>query len=447
MSTPTRILDLRTARLRHLAREFRSTARRLGWGVADQAVSSITNFAVGAVIARSLGVVEFGVFALVGTTYGVLLNISRGLSTDPLVVRFSGRPNEVWRAAARASSGTALLIGLATGVISVVGGAIAGGSVGGAYVALGISVPLLLIQDSVRFAFFASGDGRKAFFNDLVWAVALVPTMLVAAQFNTIFAFVVAWGTAAGAGAVFGAFQTRMLPSLRGTPDWLRQQRDLGIRYLLENIAASGGIQLRMSGLGAIVGLASVGAYRGAQLAIGPLIAVLMGFGLVAIPEASRALQHSTRRFTLFCLTLGGGQACATLLWGLGLILVIPDRLGTFVLGSVWAPASGLFVPVVLAVVLGSFSAGASAGLRALGAARFSLRSQLFEATTGLAGTLLGAVLGGLAGACWGIVIAAAFCLAVWWGHLHAALRERASDPERSERTTSPGATREEIGI
>lgn len=57
----------------------------------------MSNFAVGIYVARSLGVTAFGVFSLAWVTYGVVLNVSRGLATDPLVVRFSGPPDASWR--------------------------------------------------------------------------------------------------------------------------------------------------------------------------------------------------------------------------------------------------------------------------------------------------------------------------------------------------------------
>ena len=65
-------------------------AVRLSWGVADQAMSSLSNFAVNIYIARTLGAVQYGAFALAYVTYGFALNASRGLATDPLLVRFSG---------------------------------------------------------------------------------------------------------------------------------------------------------------------------------------------------------------------------------------------------------------------------------------------------------------------------------------------------------------------
>ena len=45
------------------------TVRRLGWGVADQAVSSASNFLLGVFIAKSLGVASLGAFGLAYVTY------------------------------------------------------------------------------------------------------------------------------------------------------------------------------------------------------------------------------------------------------------------------------------------------------------------------------------------------------------------------------------------
>src|SRR5215475_12250426 len=87
----------------------RALAGRLSWGLADQAVSSMTNFAVGIYIARTLGLIAFGTFSLAWVTYAVAVNLSRGLATDPLLVRFSGVPVARWRAAMAQSSSTALL--------------------------------------------------------------------------------------------------------------------------------------------------------------------------------------------------------------------------------------------------------------------------------------------------------------------------------------------------
>ncbi|MGH3992045.1 MAG: hypothetical protein ACRDSN_06215, partial [Pseudonocardiaceae bacterium] len=406
------------------SRTARATARRLSWGLGDQAVSSLTNFTVGIVVARSLGAAEFGIFTLAWVTYGVVLNVSRGLTTDPLVVRFSGVPTATWRAAVSRSSGTALLIGILAGAVSLLAGLALGGSIGAGFVALGLILPALLLQDSWRFAFFAAGQGRKAFANDVVWAAALVPALVVAAEHGSVFGFVLAWGLSGAVAAGFGCVQSRLSPRMAEMRGWLRQQRDLAPRYLIENVSNSGASQLRMYGLGAIAGLADVGALRGAELLLGPFLAVLMGLSLVAVPEAARVLQRSPHRLPLFCLLLGAGQAATALAWGLVLLFLLPDTVGRLALGSVWELASALILPVTLSVTGAGFVAGAAAGLRALAAARRSLRAQLFASAAYLTGGLAGAAVAGALGSSWGSALAMWFGAAVWWAQLRAGLRE-----------------------
>lgn len=407
---------------------LRSALGRMSWGVADQAVSSVTNFAVGAVVARSLGLADFGIFALIWATYGMMLNISRGLATDPLMVRFNSVEPALWRQAVRHTAGTSIVLGVLGGVPSVIGGAVVGGPVGGAFVALGVTLPALLLQDSWRYAFFAASQAQKAFANDLVWALAMVPAMLFAAQFRSVSAFVLAWGMSAGVATVFGSRQTKLVPSLRGVTRWFRQHRDLGMRYLAQNVCLSGTGHLQMYGLGAIAGLAAVGGVRGAQLSLGPVLAIFMGLSFMAIPEAARSLHHSIRRLSHFCIVLGGAQSIAALAWGFGLLFLVPDSAGAYVLGSVWPPASMLILPVTLAIVFGCVTAGAGAGLRALGAAPRSLRAQIFDSITHLTFGLIGAVVDGALGSCWGVVLAAMLSPIVWWTQLRAAMRDHQHD-------------------
>ncbi|MFF3276704.1 hypothetical protein ACFYWU_38135 [Streptomyces chrestomyceticus] len=412
----------------------RAVAGRLSWGLADQAVCSMNNFAVGIYVARSLGVTAFGVFSLAWVTYGVVLNVSRGLATDPLMVRFSGVPTASWRAAVARSSGTALGVGAALGAACLTVGVGLGGRVGPAFACLGVVLPALLLQDAWRFAFFAAGTGRKAFVNDLVWAVALVPAMVVAARVDSVPAFVLAWGASAAVPAVYGCLQSRIRPRLTGVREWLREHRDLGSRYLVENVSNSGASQLRAYGLGAIVGVGAVGVVRGAELLLGPFLALLMGLSLVTVAEAARVLRRAPHRLGRFCLLLGGTQAVAALLWGAALLLM-PDRFGELVLGGVWHASSELIVPVTLGVAGAGLGTGAAAGLRALAAARRSLRSQLFASACYVVGGLGGAAVAGTAGSAWGVAAATLGGSAVWWLHLRSALRERRTHPLPEVRT------------
>lgn len=412
------------------SRAMRAMARRLSWGLADQAVSSLTNFAVGIYVARSLGLIAFGIFSVAWVTYGVVLNVSRGLATDPLMVRYSGVGDGAWRDAIARSSGTALRVGLIAGVLCVlaglgVGALGVGGQLGAAFVALGVVLPPLMLQDSWRFAFFAAGRGRKAFVNDAVWAAALVPALFLAARDGGVVACVLAWGLAGAVAAGYGCVQAGVLPRTGRAPSWLREHRDLGPRYLIENVSLSGASQLRMYGLGAIAGLAAVGIVRGAELLMGPFLAVLMGLSLVTVAEAARVLRRSPHRLRLFCLLLGTGQAAAAVLWGVALLVLLADGVGEFVLGDVWAHSAALIVPATLAVAGASLGTGATAGLRALGAARRSLRAQLIASAAYVTGGLVGAAVGGALGSAWGVAAATLSGAAVWWYQLHRGLRER----------------------
>ncbi|HKS49578.1 MAG TPA: hypothetical protein VJT49_31605 [Amycolatopsis sp.] len=401
----------------------RAMAGRLSWGLADQAVSSLTNFAVGSYVARSLGATAFGIFSLALVTYGVALNVSRGLATDPLMVRFSGAPFDRWRLAVARASGTALGVGAAAGAVCLLLGVALGGALGHGFVGLGVVLPALLLQDSWRYAFFADGKGRKAFTNDLVWGLMLVPAMFVAARNGTVTGFVLAWGAAAAVAAGFGYFQTGIWPRVSSARRWLAEQRDLAPRYLLENVSTSGASQLRSYGLGGIAGLAAVGTVRGAELLLGPFLAVLMGLSLVTVAEASRVVQRAPHRLRQFCLLLGVGQAGAALLWGVALLL-LPDVAGEFVLGKVWITASTLIVPATLSVVGASFTTGAQAGLRALGAAKRSMPTQLVTSSFYVTGGLVGAVVDGALGSAIGVAAANVIGATVWWFQLQSGIKE-----------------------
>jgi O-antigen/teichoic acid export membrane protein len=405
-------------------------ARRLTWGLGDQAVSSMTNFVVGVFVARELGVAAFGIFSLAWVTYGVVLNVSRGLATDPLVVRFSGVSTADWRHATSRAAGTAIAVGAAFGVVSALAGFAMGGTLGDAFVALAVVAPGMLLQDSWRFAFFAAGAGHKAFVNDVVWAVTMIPLLLLASLHGTVWGFVLAWGGASLLAAGCGWLQSGITPHFSGIRDWLHAHRDLGSRYLVENVSNSGASQLRMYGLGAIAGLADVGAIRGAELLLGPFLALLMGLNLVAVPEAARVLRRAPGRLARFCLTLGGVQAVAAATWGVILLFLVPDALGRLVLDDVWTHAQPLILPVSLSVTGAGVVAGAAAGLRALGAARRSLRAQLVASAGYLGFGLVGAWLGGAVGMSWGSTTAMWLGAGLWWLQLRAALREHTPEPE-----------------
>jgi len=431
---------------RGLASIVTKVAGRFSWGLADQGMSSLSNAFVSFYIARELGASKFGAFSLAYVTYSFALNASRGLATDPLLVRYSHTDAGTWRRAVANSTGTAVITGLVAGALALVAAEALGGTTRLAFLALGITLPLLMLQDSWRYSFFAAGRGQQAFLNDTIWTVSLLPALLILrfTHHDDVFFFILAWGLAAAVAALAGPFQARVVPSPSGAVTWLSKHRDLGPRYLAENTSNAGASQLRTYGIGIIAGLAAVGYVQAAGLLMGPFLVVFMGISAVTVPEAARIVRRSPRYLLLYCLLVGGGLSVLALAWGGALVFALPRGLGNLLLGKLWEPTAHLVLPVTIGVMGACLTVGATAGLHALGAARRSLRAMVFASLLYLGCGLLGALQGGALGTTRGVALATWIGALLWWRQLRVAMREHripTSLAIRPSRDVQPAAT------
>jgi O-antigen/teichoic acid export membrane protein len=394
--------------------------------VADQAVSSVANFVLGIVVARSLGAEGFGAFSLAYLTYAFVLSAGRGLATDPLTVRFSGARPDAWRRAVAAAGATGTSVGLVAGAGCVAVGLLHGNEVGDAFVAMGVLLPALMLQDSWRFAFFAAGRPAQALANDLVWTLLLLGALvvLITTERGGVVPYVIAFGGTAAVAAVFGLLQTRIVPRPTAIPSWVRTHRALGGRYLVENLSIGAAGQARFLVLGGVAGLQAVGEVRAAEILMGPFMVLLMGISQVAVPEAVAVLRRAPHHLGRFCLVLGGGLAGVALAWGLAVLHLLPESWGGALIGELWVPAEDLFPLVMTGLVVTGLVVGAQAGLRALGAAPRSLAAQLTNAGLYAVGGTVGAILDGARGSCWGVVVAVSCGAVVWWWQLRRGLAE-----------------------
>ena len=416
-----------TRRITAKIRAVRRGVQRFGWGMADQAMCSVSNAAVSFYVARELGASKFGAFSLAYVTYSFALTASRGLSTDPMLVRFSGTNLATWRRVTAQTTGTALMTGLLTGACALIAAVLLHGQPRLAFLALGLTLPSLLLQDSWRYSFFALGRGGQAFLNDTIWTLTLVPPLLIlrVTHSNSVFWLMAAWGIAATVAACIGPLQSRVIPRPSLAWAWESKHRDLGLRYLMENTANSGSGQLRIYGLGLIAGLVAVGYVQAAGLLMGPFQVIFLGMSLVTVPEAARILRNSPGHLWLFCVAVGTGLAILALAWG-GLVLVaLPRGLGSLLLGKeLWRPASGLVIPYMFSMMGYCVIVGAMAGLHALGVAKRSLRAMIVTSVLYLCCGLAGAVLDGAVGSVRGTAVAAWLGAVVWWWQLRVAMRE-----------------------
>jgi O-antigen/teichoic acid export membrane protein len=397
---------------------MRGVLRRLSWGVADQGMASLTNIMLSLYIAHALGAVQYGAFSLAYVTYGFALNASRGLAVEPLMIRYSGASMKTWRRATKGSTGTSILVGLVTGTLALTAGIAIGGTTGQAFLALGLTLPGLLLQETWRFAFFTLGRGYHAFINDTVWAVIQIPALLLLKMTGhaNVFWFTLAWGLSGSAAAAIGGLQARVLPNLLEGTYWLIRHNDLGPRYLAENTGGNAANTLQGYAVSYILGLAAVGYIQAANTVMGPLKIIIFGIGLITLPGAVMLLRRSPRKFPVFCASVSVALTLLALVWGVVLLVGLPRGLGSLMLGKIWEPTYPLVLPVIFFTLATCAATGANLGLHALGAARRSLRVTLTGSALILSAAVVGALTGGMLGTMrYSAVAAWVVTLMSWW--------------------------------
>ena len=404
----------------------RRASARVSWGVADQAVCALENFLLNVYVARSLGVAQLGAFSLAYVTYGLANNANRGLAIEPLLVRFSTAGPRIWRRAAKGSVSTSLLVGIVLGLCALAAGAVIGGTTGLAFYGLGVVFPVVLLQDSWRYAFFSWGRGYHALINDTIWLIVQVPLMIFLKRTGhaNVFWFVLAWGAGALVGCIIGSFQAKVVPDLRTTKQWLVRHRDLGLRFLVENTGGNASTTLQSYGISYILGIVAVGSIRAAGVLMGPLNIMFYGIGMLTVPEAARILRRSPRRLPLYCIALSAGLTTLTLLWTVLLLVGLPHGLGNLLLGGIWRRTYPLVLPTAALTVAGALGIGAGVGLHALGAARRSMRATLIGSGLILAFSLLGAAIAGVVGTLYFGAAATVIGTLISWWQFRKALRE-----------------------
>jgi hypothetical protein len=396
----------------------------MSWGVADQALSSVTNFALGLAVARSVSAPEFGAFSLSLAAYLLALGASRGLNSEPFVVRFSGASEGLRRREASWATGAALAVGLAIGALSCACGLLVGGRTGAVFLALGLTLPGLLLQDAWRYCYVAAGRSRDAFLNDLAWALLMLPLFVLAISSDRGSAakLLFLWGLSGSAAGLLAAAREQLWPRLGSAMRWLSEQRDLSVRYLGEFAAANGSLQVTMYVVALLAGISAAGSLRAGFLVLGPVMVLFQGIRLVVVPEGVRLLRRSSADLRRAIRLLAVVLASSALAWG-GAILLLPNSAGHAILGRSWPGARALVVPLTLMLALSGAELAAVVALRSLAAARSSLKARVIEGSLTLLAGTAGAAIGGARATAWALVGAYALDVVVWWWQFGLALR------------------------
>lgn len=322
------------------------------------------------------------------------------------------------------ATGGAIIVGVVSSSICLLGSLFVAGPDSGLLVALGVILPGLLLQDSWRWAFFARGRNDLATWNDVLWALLLLAVLTIAlfTEYNSVAMLLGGWGAAGSVAGLFGMVQAKTVPHPFRALVWWRGHGDLGIRYLGEFVALSGATQGSTYAVGAVAGIVEVGVLRAGMLLLGPFQMLLFAASTIAVPEGVRFLRRSASDLRRASLILSLALATAALIWG-SIALAIPEEVGVRLLGANWGPSRRVLVPLLLYYLAWAMLAGPALGLRAMAAAKVALRVRVFTASLVLCGAIVGAALGQGRGAAWGMAAANLISVVAWWLQYYAALR------------------------
>jgi O-antigen/teichoic acid export membrane protein len=408
--------------------------RRSAWVLTDQMLSSVTNFALAVLVARNLSVEGFGAFGLAFALYRFILGVSTALWAVPVTITHSGAPMPERRVQVSRAAGAALVSGVVVAPMVAILGVAVGGVTGQAFLALAVCLPGLLLQDAWRQGFIAIGIPRSAAVNDFIWGllqlVGVVGVVSIASD-PSVVPLVLAWGLSGAFAGVIGCIQAASAPRIAAMKSLWTAHRQLGSRFVGEFIVNSGQAQLTLLFLAAYAGTAASAGFRGAQVVFGPQRVLTNGLTLGLLPEAVRIRNDRARlrRLVRMLTLLSVAIAAATTI----VLVVLPDSIGSELLGQTWTDAQPLVIPIGLVAIFGGVAAGPSVGLRSVGNATACVRNQFVASVAALVTTIVGIILADSEGAAWGLALAGALGAVVWtvsW--MSEVRRPSGTDPDAS---------------
>ncbi|MDX2731110.1 MULTISPECIES: hypothetical protein [unclassified Streptomyces] len=382
--------------------------------VLDQAASSLTNIAVLVIAARVSTVHGFATFSMVYLTFTVLLGLNMAY-VGQAVVLTRGDTGAACRSAITFTSLASCIVGVLLATVGAVTGAVTGGwaGPGGAFLALGLVLPLVLVQDGLRYAFSTLRRPGLALAADTLRLVCVVPALLLQPRHAAPGLLVAVWGVSAAPALLLGL---RLLwPHVRGSRADLRpyvRRGHLGQRFVVEFAVGNASSQLAVLGLGLFAAPLAVGALRGATTLFGPLNVLFNSVNAFGPPLLNRlgGRRATTRATALLGLVL----SAVGLAWGL-VLYALPDHVGRQLLGDTWQltatllPASGAQYAVM---GLGTCALVTLRVLRPRATLSVQVVFSLLAVVLMLAGYLL---TGSALGAAWGLAAGSALKAVAAW--------------------------------
>jgi O-antigen/teichoic acid export membrane protein len=313
----------------------RSISPNAMWGLLDQGLYSGSNLLLTVVVARSVPAAEFGAFSLCYVVYMLSLGLGRVTGSKPYTIEAAGEAAATARVRARALLGYALGLGAVAAAVSLAVGKVVGSPLSLALIVLAPLLPGLLLQDAVRGLYFASRRARGAFLNDATWTMLQVLALsgLLVTGHASVGPLLAAWGVPAAVAAAVGVMHLRVLPSRPRLVSWLRPSIGLAAPLAANLVLTAAPSYLAYLAMPAVSSLDQLAVVRGAYVFFGPLNVLFTGAAMVALPAFLHAAPDRPR--DRMSMQLSAGLAAFAVAWG-ALVVFLPDRVGTLVLGTLW---------------------------------------------------------------------------------------------------------------
>jgi len=387
-----------------------SGARGASLTLADQVLSSASNFVLGVLIARAGGAEALGTFGIAFLVWLAVMGANRALVAEPMTVAGSTEDSD-------AQLGEGLSATLVLGVVVAAALALVAGtllllgvSAAWALLALAPWLPSLLAQEYFRLMAFRLQRPLQALISDLVFAAtqaAAIVTLYVLDELS-VTAFLAAWGMGATLGAVAGFAMCGMRTSacrggmahLRGL--WTRARwflADFGMSF----VAGQGYLLL----LPILLSTAEFGLYRAGQSLIGPIVVLFLAGGSVGLPECVRQLRHDgirgltayAPRLTAVVVALAVAY-CSTVT-----LLAVP--LLRFIYGASFTDAAVITLLVATAYVIAAIHFGFHQALKAADQLRHLLFVRIATVSISIIAMVVLVSAFGLVGAGWASIVTA----------------------------------------
>lgn len=378
--------------------------RRVQVAVVSNAAVSISSLLLTVAVARKSTTEDFGEFAMAMVAYLLASGVVRAAVTDTALARAASVANRdvCYRRAsllAMVMGGTVIGVGLLAG--------------NGYLVLLGVSLHGLLTLDYVRVVNTAAFRPATAWWTSATWSAAVVAVSLVVVvtALPPWWAFV-GW-CLSGCAIGYAAATAARYPLRPGWPRDREATRAAGW-FSLDFLAGSGGSALSTSVVGATLGVSIVGALRGAATLLGPAALVASTSRSLAIPYLvrSRGVRPQSERHAAMTATAALTVVALPLVLA---VVLVPDWLGTALLGASWALAAPILLPMGLESLAAMIGSVPSAGHRAAFAGRRALVLRLAVGVPRPVIVLIAGVNFGASGVAWAMAAIAVVNAILWW--------------------------------